>query len=40
VDAIVAEYDVERERCQNDVVDLVGELIERKLVLVRDEPAR
>ncbi len=36
VDAIVAEYDVAPEQCRVDVRDLLGELLERKLVVLRD----
>jgi hypothetical protein len=39
VDAIVSEYDVSREQCQGDVQGLVHELLEKKLVIVRDAGA-
>ncbi len=32
VDVVVAEYDVERERAQTDVVALIGELLARELI--------
>lgn len=39
VDVIVAEYEVERERCLQDVLELVAELRDRRLVTVRDDAA-
>jgi hypothetical protein len=39
VDAIVSEYDVPREQCQEDVQGLLTELLEKKLVVVRDAAA-
>jgi hypothetical protein len=38
VDAIVAEYEVERAQCQRDVQELVAGLAEHKLVIISDEP--
>jgi Coenzyme PQQ synthesis protein D (PqqD) len=39
-DAIVETYDVNPEHCRHDVVRLLGELVERRLVDVRDSVAR
>jgi hypothetical protein len=38
-DAIVREYNVEAERCENDLLALLGELEAHKLIEVRDEAA-
>jgi len=38
VDAIVTQYEVERERCERDVVALIGEMMSRGLVRISDGP--
>ncbi|HEX8906535.1 MAG TPA: PqqD family peptide modification chaperone [Longimicrobiaceae bacterium] len=38
-DALVAEFDVEAERCERDLVELLAELHDRGLVEVRDASA-
>ncbi len=40
VDAVVAEYDVDRAECLADVEALVGDLAEHQLVFVTDEAPR
>ena len=37
--ALSAEYDVEQDVCDHDVKRLLGELLEQKLIEVRDGPA-
>ncbi|MGZ6195745.1 MAG: PqqD family protein, partial [Candidatus Binataceae bacterium] len=39
VDALLGEYEVDREECQRDVIELVGELAVRGLVEINDAPA-
>ena len=39
LDAIIAEYDVEPERCESDLVALIGDLAERGLVDIKSGPA-
>src|SRR4051812_26768227 len=38
-DAILDEYDVELERCERDLLALLGELAAAELIEVRDEPS-
>jgi hypothetical protein len=38
VDALLGEYEVDREECQRDVIELVGELAVRGLVEINDGP--
>jgi Coenzyme PQQ synthesis protein D (PqqD) len=40
VDAIVAEYDVERDRCERDLMILLGQLEERGLIQFNDGAGR
>jgi len=39
IDALLGEYEVDREECQRDVIELVGELAVRGLVEINDAPA-
>jgi len=39
-DAILSEYEVEPDRCERDVLDLVDKLVERGLVEIRSEAAQ
>lgn len=38
-DAVVAEFEVETDRCQRDLLDLLARMVERGLVEVRDGSA-
>jgi hypothetical protein len=38
-DAILAEYQVEPDRCEGDLLALLGELAAAELIEVRDEPS-
>jgi hypothetical protein len=40
VDALLGEYEVDREECQRDVIALLGELAVRGLVEINDGPER
>lgn len=39
VAAIHAEFDVERDQCRNDVVEVLGKLVEARLLGIEDGPA-
>jgi len=36
VDAVMAEYDVDRERCERDVMELLGKLLAEGLIEIRE----
>ena len=39
-DVLLDEYDVERERCERDLLDLLNKMAEKGLIEVRDEKTR
>ncbi|MDQ3605461.1 MAG: PqqD family peptide modification chaperone [Gemmatimonadota bacterium] len=39
VDTLLQEYEVERDRCEQDILALLGELVFHSLIEIRDGPA-